>query len=190
MQNKWIDPRFFIWLIPLGSLIWAGSLLVLAYTPFMVYFTAEGVGVGSGKKLAITLIMIFFFLGLGYMFSGIVRFFFIELREKFIAYKVLLENEVYIIKGYYFKKDKFNKNEILSVEDYPIIVRPGLRKLRNFTILSWSPQTVLPNYKILLVDGRVFYLPGDMTNVLGLVDVLRKVSVKNISGPMTTSAMC
>ena len=83
--------------------------------------------------------------------------FFIELRQKFIARELAWENGEYKLKGYYFKTAQFKPNDLLSITEYLTDTRFGRDIV---TALSWTPGK--PNYKILLKDGRVFYLPGHM----------------------------
>lgn len=98
--------------------------------------------------------------------------FFIELRRKFIVSKVVSLGKRYYLKGYYFKKVEFDGGDVLSVEPYN--VRTGLGRGRVIaTLLAKTPQTKTPNYRVILKDGREFYLPAEMADVEWLVRELR-----------------
>jgi hypothetical protein len=100
-----------------------------------------------------------------YYTLGAYQIFFLELRERFIARKVIYENDTFLLKGYYFKEDTFNANEVASVE--AVVVSERWFQKRLGTLLSRSTRFTIPhgknvNLKIALRDGRVFFFPGEM----------------------------
>ena len=164
----WVDQRrYFIWLLPVGTLavIW-----VMGWIGYGIYMAAtEDFGDSISKQVTILVIAIsLFMIGL-YVCLGLYQMFFIELRHKFIVGKVVTLGNRYYLSGYYFKKTEFDGSEVIAVDEYP--VKPCFGR-HIATMLSWAPQTKQPNFKITLRDERVFYLPGNMTDVEGLVHEL------------------
>lgn len=93
-----------------------------------------------------------------YVCVGLYQAFFIELRHKFIASKVVWDGDGYQLWGYYFKQDTFKASEVTSVDEYRIKLGFGPNIV---TLLTWMTH----NYKVTLKDGREFYLPGEMERI-------------------------
>ena len=166
-KSVWSDPRSFMtmYIMPLGGLVWAAETAFMVYIPYMVYFTEKGVGVDEIRRLGVVAVAILGFLAGGYYTLGAYQIFFLELRERFIARKVIVESGVFRLKGYYFKEATFNADEVASVE--PITVSERWFQKRLGTLLSRSTRFTIPhgknvNLRITLRDGRVFYFPGEM----------------------------
>lgn len=111
--------------------------------------------------------VIFAFLLVGsiYYTLGAYQIFFLELRERFIACKVVYENGAFTLKGYYFKEAAFRAEEVISVE--PVVVSERWFQKRLGTLLSRSTRFTIPhgknvNLKIVLCEGRTFFFPGEM----------------------------
>lgn len=105
------------------------------------------------------------FLAGSYYTLGAYQIFFLELRERFIARKVVYENDAFLLKGYYFKEVRFRADEVVAVE--PVVVSEHWFQKRLGTLLSRSTRFTIPhgknvNLKIALRDGRTFYFPGEM----------------------------
>lgn len=167
----WTDQRrFIIWALPLSATLIVALTTWSAVFPFHIYFGDEGIGVSKEKKFIVASIFALIASGGAYVCIGLYQMFFIELRKKFITSKIVPLGERYFLYGYYFRKAKFNRRDVLSVEAYPVKPRFGKNIV---TALSWQPQTELPNYKVTLHDGREFYIPGDTTDLLELIEELR-----------------
>jgi hypothetical protein len=165
--RSWTDPRYFLttFVMPFGVLVWVGMSLLFVYTPYMVYFTAKGVGVIEYKKIELVVVAVIGALTSLYYTIGGFQMFFLELRERFIAHKAIYRDGVFTLNGYFFKKATFHANEVEKVE--PIVVSERWFQKRLGTLLSRSTKFTIPNgkninLKISLHDGRVFYLPGEM----------------------------
>jgi hypothetical protein len=164
MSRSWSDPRYFFstFVVPLGFLVWAGETVFLVVFP---YLYIERAAASEANKIATVMLSIAGTLvGLYYSIGGF-QIFFLELRERFIAHKVIYREGVFLLKGYYFKKTTFRDNEVAKVE--PIVVSERWFQKRLGTLLSRSTRFTIPygknvNLKITLHDGRVFYLPGEM----------------------------
>lgn len=171
----WVDRRrIFIWLLPIGSLgiIWWGGWL--GYGIYGIF--VEDFGSKVAKKVFLIGFFSILLFSLVYVCVGLYQMFFIELRNKFIVSKVVSLGEHYYLNGYYFKRAEFDATDVIAVDAYPVKPRFG----RNIaTALSWSPQTKQPNYKVTLRDGRVFYLPGDTTDI----DELKSLLASKLSKP-------
>lgn len=169
----WVDRRrIFVWIWPISAILVIGLTVWSAIFPFHIYFGGEGVGATESKKFTVSAIFIVIAIGGLYACFGIYQMFFIELRRKFIVSKVVSLGKRYYLKGYYFKKVEFDGGDVLSVEPYN--VRTGLGRGRVIaTLLAKTPQTKTPNYRVILKDGREFYLPAEMADVEWLVRELR-----------------
>lgn len=91
-----------------------------------------------------TLIFLAVFLGSFYYTLGAYQIFFLELRERFIARKVVYENGIFQLKGYYFKEAEFRADEVVSVE--PVVVSERWFQKRLGTLLSrlaYAPRTAI-----------------------------------------------
>lgn len=152
--------------MPLGGIAWAGSSVVIGVGAFYVI----GKEISGGRYSTFEMvfhagIFLALFLGSFYYTLGISQIFFLELRERFIARKVLYENGAFQLKGYYFKEATFQANEVDKVE--PVVVSERWFQKRLGTLLSRSTRFTIPhgknvNLKITLRDGRVFYFPGEI----------------------------
>ncbi len=156
--QSWSDPRYFLttFIMPFGFLVWVGGTLFIATFPF---FQVQKLELGE-----IIVSVIVFLVGFYYTIAGF-QIFFIELRERFIAHKIIYREGMFLLKGYYFKKATFHANSVKKVE--PIIVNESIFQKRLGTLLSRSTRFTIPygknvNLKITLHDCRVFYLPGEM----------------------------
>lgn len=95
------------------------------------------------------------------MCVGFYQLFFIELREKFIARKVVYKDGVFTLRGWYFKKDSFKETEVVSVEQFKADLRFFGKNI--LTMLTRNPKSRCNfNLKVTLKDGRVFYMPGEL----------------------------
>lgn len=173
MTYQWVDRRFYIWVWPISSIIAVGMLVIMGWSIYMVIL--EDFGDKVAKKVFLIGFFSVLFISLVYLCVGLYQLFFIELRNKFIANKVIPLGEHYYMNGYYFKRAEFDVSEVAAVDEYPVKPRFGKNIV---TALSWPPQTKQPNYKVTLRDGRVFYLPGDMTDV----DELKTLLASKLSG--------
>lgn len=100
-----------------------------------------------------------------YYTTALFQILFFELRERFIAHKVVYQDGFFHLKGYYFKKAAFKADEVVSLE--PIVVSERWFQRRLGTLLSRSTRFTIPsgknvNLKVLLRDGREYFLPGEM----------------------------
>lgn len=163
----WSDPKFVIALIaPFGALVWLGASIVLAVTPYFIYFTAKGAGASEAKKAVITaMVMVFFLAGLYYCVSAFLLFF-IELRKKFIVRKLVFHDGEFTLRGYYFKQASFKETELAKVEPLVLSERWFSKDMGGTFLSRSTPPNVRSgqniNWKVTLHDGRVFYLPGEI----------------------------
>lgn len=163
-QQSWSDPRYFLttFIAPFGFLVWVGGAILFPIFPIFYVLTNHA---SVSNKIGTVLAFIFVFFGsLYYSIAGF-QIFFLELRERFIAYEVIYRDGEFLLKGYLFKKATFHANEVVKVE--PIVVSERWFQKRIGTLLSRSTRFTIPdgknvNLKISLRDGRVFYLPGEM----------------------------
>jgi len=112
---------------------------------------------------------IFFFLVCLYICICYYQALFIELRKKFIAWKVVYLDGEFNLGGYYFKQARFKETELAFVEQFKVSPR--------FFIFTNTLLTVNQlircsfNLKVTLKDGRIFYFPGELDRLtLGEVD--------------------
>lgn len=165
VQEKltWSDPRHLLMLtLPLGGFAWAGGTVFLAIFPF-IYSQRDLPS--EANKIAFAICSFVGVLVGIYYTLGAYQIFFLELRERFIARKVIYENGTFLLKGYYFKQDSFKAHEVASIE--PVVVSERWFQKRLGTLLSRSTRFTIPhgknvNLRIALRDGRVFYFPGEM----------------------------
>lgn len=151
--NRWVDQRQIItWIWPVSALVVVGSDLVLGWS--LVAIWKENFA-NVSKKVPMLVLVGLIFLAVTYACIGIYQMFFIELREKFIARKVVWDGSGYQLWGYYFKRGTFTPSEVISVDEHRVKIGFGLNIA---TLLTWQTH----NYKITLKDGREFYLPGEM----------------------------
>ncbi|MFZ5590187.1 MAG: hypothetical protein ACOY4M_11250 [Pseudomonadota bacterium] len=162
----WSDPRSFMtmYVAPLGGVAWVGGSAVMVYALVTVIFIESWEGY-IAKMLAMTIIFALLLSGSLYYTLGAYQIFFLELRERFIARKVVYENGAFRLTGYYFKEAAFSADEVVSVE--PVVVSERWFQKRLGTLLSRSTRFTIPhgknvNLKIALRDGRTFYFPGEM----------------------------
>jgi len=163
--QSWSDPRYFLttFVMPFGFLIWVGMTALFAVLPF--YVIEREVGISVLTKVVHAGFFLALFLGVIYYSIGGFQIFFLELRERFIAHKVIYQDGIFLLKGYYFKKATFRGNEVAKVE--PVVVSERWFQKRLGTLLSRSTRFTTPygknvNLKIILRDGREYYLPGEM----------------------------
>lgn len=162
--------------MPLSALFTLGLTIWCATVPYLLYFTErEAGGNGSLRKTAVTGLFIFFFLGLLYVCIGFYQMFFIELRKKFLARKVEYRDGEFALRGWYFKKDGFQETDVILVEPYSINPHWFSKN-----IMSMFTRTRC-NYKVMLKDGRVIYLPGQMDRVDELKVLLEKCALANVA---------
>lgn len=167
-ERVWSDPRSFMtmYIAPLGGIAWAAGSIVIAIGS--IYVIGKEIDEGSYNALEISfhaLIFLAVLSGSLYYTLGAYQIFFLELRERFIARKVVYENGAFRLTGYYFKEAEFRADEVVSVE--PVVVSERWFQKRLGTLLSRSTRFTIPhgknvNLKITLRDGRVFYFPGEM----------------------------
>lgn len=72
---------------------------------------------------------------------------------------------VFRLKGYYFKKAEFRSEDVARLE--PVVVSERWFQRRLGTLLSRSTRFTIPsgknvNWKVVLRDGREYFLPGEM----------------------------
>jgi len=152
--NRWVDRRqIVIWIWPVSALVVAGGDLVLGWS--LVAIWKEDFA-NVSRKVAMLALNGSLFLAVTYGCVGFYQMFFIELRQKFIASKVIYrDGDGYQLWGYYFKRDMFKPSEVISVGEHRVKIGFG----KNIaTLLTWQTH----NYKVTLKDGREFYLPGEM----------------------------
>lgn len=163
-SQSWSDPRYFVttFIMPFGILVWAGC--VIAPIAFSVHYVLSVHASVANKVADVAVSALVFFVSLYYSIGGF-QIFFLELRERFIAHKVIYQEGVFWLKGYFFKEATFREDEVMKVE--PVVVSERWFQKRLGTLLSRSTPFTIPkgknvNLKISLHDGRVFYLPGEM----------------------------
>lgn len=144
-----------VWIWPVSALVIVGGDLVLGWSLFAIWKEDFA---NASRKVAMLALNGSLFLAVTYACVGLYQMFFIELREKFIASKVVWDGNGYQFWGYYFKQDTFKPSEVVSVDEYRIKLGFGPNIA---TLLTWMTH----NYKITLKDGRAFYLPGEMERV-------------------------
>lgn len=148
--------------MPFGFLVWAGGIIISLVFP--VNYVLTNHASNSNKAGTVLVFIIVFFASIYYSIGGF-QIFFLELRERFIAHKVIYQEGVFWLKGYFFKEATFQEDEVMKVE--PVVVSERWFQKRLGTLLSRSTPFTIPkgknvNLKISLHDGRVFYLPGEM----------------------------
>lgn len=163
--RSWSDPRYFLttFVMPFGALAFVGTTTSLAVFPF--YVIARETSNSVFTTVLHAGIFLALFLGSLYYTIGGFQIFFIELKERFIAHKVIYREGAFLLKGYYFKKAAFQANDVAKVE--PVVVSERWFQKRLGTLLSRSTRFTIPhgknvNLQITLRDGRVFYFPGEM----------------------------
>ena len=162
--ESWSDPRYFFttFVMPFGFLVWSGITVFFAIFPF--YYIQRVISSDANQIATVVVFTIGFLAALYYTIAGF-QIFFIELRKRCIAHKIIYGDGMFLLKGYYFKKATFHANEVKNVK--PIIVNESIFQKRLGTLLSRSTRFTIPygknvNLKITLHDSRVFYLPGEM----------------------------
>ena len=108
-KQYWSDFRVVYFIVPVSALVFVGLAIWFATLPYLFYFTEKEAGGDASKKAFISGLSIFFFLCCFYMCVGFYQLFFIELREKFIARKVVYKDGVFTLRGWYFKRDSFKE---------------------------------------------------------------------------------
>lgn len=159
----WTDPRLlFMWIMPLGTLVWAGAAVFLAIFPF-IYFQRELPELEN--KIAFAVASFFGVLVSSYYVYGNFQVLFLELRERFIAWRLTWDGAEFQLWGYYFKRASFHPGDVTGVERVILSERWLQRRIGSF--LSRDTRFTRPhgkhiNLRITLADGRAFYLPGEM----------------------------
>ena len=153
--QSWSDPRYFLttFAAPFGFLVWAGGAIICLV--FSVHYVLTNHASEANKVGTVLVSILAFFAGFYYSIGGF-QIFFIELRERFIAHKVIYRNGEFLLKGYFFKEATFLTNEVEKVE--PILVSERWFQKRIGTLLSRSTKFTIPkgknvNLKITLRDG-------------------------------------
>lgn len=175
IYNSYVDKRNVIWLFPISALcvLWATGVAGIS-----IYWVAmEDFGDNIAKQKTLLVLFSVLLTGLIYMCIGMYQMFFIELRRKFIARKLeRWSDDVYRLRGYYFKQAEFPASAVTRVEEYH--VNPRWFSKNIMTILSRHHT----NYKVSLHDGREFYLPGGFDRINDLVALLKGPYVKRDGG--------
>ena len=163
--HEWVDYRVHIWALPLSAVIIVGVTILFAVFPLLIYFGGEGVGASEERKAGVTAVSVVAFIGGLYACIGLYQIFFHEVLRLFIVRKAVRYGDKLELSGYYFKKDVFDLLLVKSVKSFSV------QKWKRFKV-PWKNMMTLfnyekpeSNYKILLKDGRTYYLPGDMNNV-------------------------
>lgn len=158
--NRWVDQRrIVVWIWPLSGMTIVGVTIIFAISMLSLFMDPAKVGGASTKKIAAVAVLSLMALAASlYVCVGLYQAFFIELRQKFIASKVVWDGDRYQLWGYYFKQDTFKASEVTSVDEYRIKLGFGPNIA---TLLTWMTH----NYKVTLKDGREFYLPGEMERI-------------------------
>ncbi|MDH5777951.1 MAG: hypothetical protein OEZ33_07055 [Gammaproteobacteria bacterium] len=178
MFKLWIDKRPLIWLFPFSLITFLSGTIWFIVVPFLIYFSELGAGTSEGKKLAVSAVSITSFVYCLYVTAGLLQLFVNEIYNKFIVRKV----EQYVSKlemyGYYTKRDSFDLSLVQAVEDYKIQkwgwFKPPWKNIATLFNRKTEPDL---NYKLLLKDGREFYLTGYIENVSGLRDLLLRAGI-------------
>jgi len=116
-------------------------------------------------RIGITLVTLFIVSASLYVVYGNSQALFLELRERFIAWRMTWDGAEFQLWGYYFKRASFRPGDVTGVERVILSERWLQRRIGSF--LSRDTRFTRPhgkhiNLKITLADGRVFYLPGEM----------------------------
>lgn len=164
ISNCYVDKRHSIWFLPLSALaiLWMTGVMGMS----IYWISIEDFGDNTSKQKTLLVLASVFLLFAIYACIGVYQFF-AEMRRQFIARKVeRWSDDIYRLRGYYFKKAAFNSSEVASVTEH--IVKPRFGK-NIATALTWTR----PNYKLTLHDGREFYLPGELDRIEDLVALLK-----------------
>lgn len=167
VYNRFVDKRYSMWISPLGALaiLWMTGVMGMS----IYWVSIEDFGDNTSKQKTLLILFSILLLFAIYACIGVYQFF-AEMRHNFIARKVeRWSDDVYRLRGYFFKKAEFPASEVASVTEH--IVKPRFGK-NIATALTWTR----PNYKLTLKDGREFYLPGEMDRINDLVELLKKHS--------------
>jgi hypothetical protein len=157
----WTDPRLlFMWIMPLGTMVWAGLGVFVLYTVVFVYQPQDWI-----DKIGIALVMLFAVSTSSWVVYGNAQALFFELRERFIVWRLTWDGDVFQASGYYLKRASFRPGDVTGVEQVILSERWFQKRIGSF--LSRNTRFTQPhgkhiNLRIILADGRVFYLPGEL----------------------------
>jgi hypothetical protein len=166
--TRWYDSRVWIAaLVPFGASVFA---MFTVWQPiFIVHYVLEN-RASVVNKMGTVIVVVPVFLASLYASIGFFQLFFIELRKKFIAWKVVYLEGEFSLGGYYLKRARFNQSELASVEQFQ--ADPHAFSKHIATLLTRNSK-IRCNYnlKVTLKDGRIFYLPGELDRLtLGETD--------------------
>ncbi len=163
MSHEWTDSRIHIWVLPLSAIVIFGYTLVVLVSLHSIYL--ENFGGELNRKISLIAILLVALLIGVYGCIGLYQIFVNEIYRLFIVRKAECYGDKLELRGYYFKKDTFDLSLVKSVESFSV------QKWRRFKI-PWKNMMTLfnyeksdSNYKVMLKDGRIFYLPGDINDV-------------------------
>jgi len=113
----------------------------------------------------------------GYFSLGAYQMFFIELRKLFIVWRITLAGDWFRVWGYMFKKDTFRKDQIVALKEFKVQPKFWTSIL---TALTWEKGT---NYRIILDDGREYYLSTNIWEFKELKALLEGLIQENRTKP-------
>lgn len=176
--HRWHDPRFW-WdatIFPAGVLVSLVVTALLAYAPYIIFFTPKGEGVALHKKVEVTLFVLAAFLYCCYRLVGFSQIFFVELRRKFVVWGVTYQHGQFEVRGYYFKRGRFHDADVLKIEPYYTDRRWFSNNMG--TLLTRNAQSNL-NYKLHLRDGCSFYFSSEIEQIESLHAMLSGLATVN-----------
>jgi len=160
-----------IWVMPLSTAIIFGVTLFLIYSTYAAYM--EDFGGRNARKVAVVgLLFLAAFIG-GYYSLGAYQLFFIELRRLFIVWRIVLAGDRFRVWGYMYKKDTFCKDQIVDLKEFKVKPKVWTSIL---TALTWEKGT---NYRIILDDGREYYLSSHIWEFEELKALLEEMIEEN-----------
>lgn len=162
--ETWTDPRLlFMWIVPLSALVWVSGAVFVLYFAFFIYLPREFPS--QGDKAGVVVVALFTASGCSYYLIAAYQILFIELRERFIVWRLTWDGDVFQASGYYLKRASFRPGDVTGVEQVILSERWFQKRIGSF--LSRNTRFTQPhgkhiNLRLILADGRVFYLPGEL----------------------------
>lgn len=159
--QTWTDPRLlFMWIMPLGTLVWGGLGVFVFYTVVFVYQPQDIM-----DKIGMALVTLFAVSTSFWVVYGNSQALFFELRERFIVWRLIWDGKVFQVWGYYLKRASYSPADVIGVERVILSERWFQKRIGSF--LSRNTRFTQPhgkhiNLRLTLADGRVFYLPGEL----------------------------
>lgn len=159
---QWGDPR-----IGIAVLIPFGAMVFVVFTVWQPIFIVHYLWKNSANvvnKLGAVVVIVPVFLTTLYASIGFYQLLFIELREKFIAWKVVYLDGEFSLRRYYFKRACFKEAELASIEQFQ--ADPHAFSKHIATLLTRNSKIHCNyNLKVTLKDGHIFYLPGELNRL-------------------------